>query len=489
MDMNIAKKLLPTFIVTKNLEQKKPYHKALLRAKTCLVGVELSVHPIEQRYGSREMRKIFELESRFQRMLDVEAGLARALARVGTIPKIDGETIARRASTKIVKVDRILEFEGEVAHETMALVLALSEACGKSGRYVHFGATSNDILDTATALQIRDALAIVESDMRKLLGVLIGQASKYKNTIMVGRTHGQHAVPTTLGMKFAIWASELGRHVERLDQIKPRVLVGKMSGAVGTGAAWGKNGPRIQDLVMHELKLSGATASNQILQRDRFAELVSFLGLLASTLEKFAREVRNLQRTEIAELEEPFGGRQIGSSTMPQKRNPVRCEKVCGLARVLRADAQAALENVVIEHERDLTNSSCERVILPECFLLTDEILKTSIQVLSGIVVHPDRMKRNLQLSRGMNMAEAVMIELTKRGMNRQVAHKVLRECTSTALAKEISLMEVLRRDQRVLKYLPEKDIKPLFDPNRYLGSAVETVEAVVKKLRPLQMK
>ena len=489
MDMNIAKKLLPTFIVTKNLEQKKPYHKALLRAKTCLVGVELSVHPIEQRYGSREMRKIFELESRFQRMLDVEAGLARALARVGTIPKIDGETIARRASTKIVKVDRILEFEGEVAHETMALVLALSEACGKSGRYVHFGATSNDILDTATALQIRDALAIVESDMRKLLGVLIGQASKYKNTIMVGRTHGQHAVPTTLGMKFAIWASELGRHVERLDQIKPRVLVGKMSGAVGTGAAWGKNGPRIQDLVMHELKLSGATASNQILQRDRFAELISFLGLLGSTLEKFAREIRNLQRTEIAELEEPFGGHQIGSSTMPQKRNPVRCEKVCGLARVLRADAQAALENVVIEHERDLTNSSCERVILPECFLLTDEILKTSIQVLSGIVVHPDRMKRNLQLSRGMNMAEAVMIELTKRGMNRQVAHKVLRECTSTALAKEISLMEVLRRDQRVLRYLPEKDLKPLFDPNKYLGSAVETVEAVVKNLRPLQMK
>jgi len=449
----------------------------------------LSVHPIEQRYGSREMRKIFELESRFQRMLDVEAGLARALARVGTIPKIDGEAVARRASTKIVKVDRILKFEGEVAHETMALVLALSEACGKSGRYVHFGATSNDILDTATALQIRDALAIVESDLRKLLGVLVGQASKYKNTIMVGRTHGQHAVPTTLGMKFVIWASELGRHVERLDQLKPRVLVGKMSGAVGTGAAWGKNGPRIQELVMHELKLSGATASNQILQRDRFAELISFLGLLASTLEKFAREIRNLQRTEIAELEEPFGGRQIGSSTMPQKRNPVRCEKVCGLARVLRADAQAALENVVIEHERDLTNSSCERVILPECFLLTDEILKTSIQVLSGIVVHPDRMKRNLQLSRGMNMAEAVMIELTKRGMNRQVAHKVLRECTSTAYTKNITLEEVLRRDHRVLKYIPEKDLKPLFDPNRYLGSAVETVEAVVKKLRPLQIK
>jgi adenylosuccinate lyase len=449
----------------------------------------LSVHPIEQRYGSSEMRGIFELESRFQRMLDVEAELAKALAKVGIIPKTDAEVIERRASTKIVKVNRILEFEREVGHETMALVLALSEACGKSGRYVHFGATSNDILDTATALQIRDVLKIVEGDLRKLLGVLIGQASRYKSTIMVGRTHGQHAVPTTLGMKFAIWASELGRHIERLDQLKPRVLVGKMSGAVGTGAAWEKNGPRIQELVMNELKLSGAMTSNQILQRDRFAELVSFLGLLASTLEKFAREVRNLQRTEIAELEEPFGGHQIGSSTMPQKRNPVRCEMVCGLARVLRADTHAALENVVIEHERDLTNSSCERVILPECFLLTDEILKTSIKVLSGIVVHPDQMKRNLQLSKGMNMAEAVMIELTRRGMNRQVAHKVLRECTSTALAKEIPLPEVLRRDRRVVKYLPEKDLRPLFDPNKYLGSAVETVEAVVKRLRPLQRK
>jgi len=422
-------------------------------------------------------------------MLDVEAGLARALAKVDMIPKIDADAIARKASIKYVKVDRIRELEREVAHETMALVLALAEACGKSGRYVHFGATSNDILDTAMALQIRDALAMVERDLRKILGIVLGQASKYKNTIMVGRTHGQHAVPTTLGMKFAIWACELARHIERLEQLKPRILVGKMSGAVGTGAAWGNKGKRIQELVMQELKLSGAAASNQILQRDRFAEMISFFGLLASTLDKIAREIRNLQRTEIAELEEPFGGRQIGSSTMPHKRNPVRCEKICGLARVLRADVQAALENVVIEHERDLTNSSCERVLLPECFLLTDEILKTSLEVLKGLVVHPEQMKRNLQLTRGMNMAEAVMIELTKRGMSRQVAHKVLREITSTAYRKGISLEEVLRRDRRVLKFIPEKELKPLFDPSKYLGSAVENVERVVKELRPLQLK
>jgi len=420
-------------------------------------------------------------------MLDVEAALAKALAKVDMIPKIDADIIARKASIKLVKVGRIRELEREVAHETMALVLALAEACGKSGRYVHFGATSSDILDTAMALQIRDALAMVERDLRKILGIVLGQASKYKSTIMVGRTHGQHAVPTTLGMKFAIWACELARHIERLEQLKPRVLLGKISGAVGTGAAWGNKGPRIQGLVMQELKLSGASTSNQILQRDRFAELISFFGLLASTLDKIAREIRNLQRTEIAELEEPFGLRQIGSSTMPHKRNPVRCEKICGLARVLRADVQAALENVVIEHERDLTNSSCERVLLPECFLLTDEILKTSLEVLKGLVVHPEQMKRNLQLTRGINMAEAVMIELTKRGMSRQVAHKVLRECSSTAYRKGISMEEVLRRDRRVLKYIPEKELKPLLEPERYLGSAAEIVERVVKELRPLR--
>jgi adenylosuccinate lyase len=290
-------------------------------------------------------------------------------------------------------------------------------------------------------------------------------------------------------MKLAIWACELARHIERLEQLKPRILVGMMSGAVGTGAAWGNKSQRVQELVMQDLKLSGAAASNQILQRDRFAELVSFLGLLASTLDKIAREIRNLQRTEIAELEEPFRGRQIGSSTMPHKRNPIRCEKICGLARVLRANAQAALENVVIEHERDLTNSSCERAVLPECFLLADEILKTSLEVLRGVTVHPERMKRNLQLTQGINMAEAVMIELTKRGMSRQTAHKVLRECSSTAYRRRTPLEDVLKRDRRVLKYIPEKELKPLLDPKKYLGSAAATVSRVVKELRPLQMR
>ncbi len=449
----------------------------------------MPVHPIEERYGSREMRSIFELETRFQRMLDVEAALAKALANVGLIPKADAGKIARSASIRRVSVKRICELERQVQHETMALVLALAKASGKAGRYVHFGATSNDILDTAAALQIRDGLAIVERDLRKLLRIVLNRATRHKNTIMVGRTHGQHAVPTTLGLKFAIWACELGRHLERLEQLKPRVIVGKMSGAVGTGAAWRAKGPKVQEFVMGKLKMSAAAASNQILQRDRFAELVSFFGLLGSTLDKIAREVRNLQRTEIGELAEPFAARQIGSSTMPQKRNPIRCEKICGLARVLRANMQAGLENIVIEHERDLTNSSCERVLLPECFLLADEMLKSSIYVLDNLLVFPKQMKRNLELTRGLNMAEAVMIELTKRGMNRQEAHSLLRKCSSTSVRNNVPLAGVLRREREVTRYIPEREIEKLMNPRKYLGSATATVERVVKKLRPLAKK
>ncbi len=449
----------------------------------------MTVHPIEERYGSKEMRSIFEDEIRFQRMLDVEAALAKALAKVGWIPKKDAKKIASKALTKYVKVKKIRELEHEVGHETMALVLALAKASGKSGRYVHFGATSNDVLDTAMALQLRDALEIVERDLRGMLEVVLKQAEEHARTIMVGRTHGQHAVPTTLGLKFAIWACELDRHLGRLKQLKPRVLVGKMSGAVGTGAAWGNKGLRIQELAMKELKLAGAEASNQILQRDRFAELISFMGLLGSTLAKIAREVRNLQRTEIGELAEPFGKRQIGSSTMPHKRNPVRCERICGLSRILRANVQAALENIVIEHERDLTNSSCERVLLPESFLLIDQMLKESREVLSGLIIRPERMKQNLKLTRGLNMAEAVMIELARRGMNRQKAHEVLRECSSRAIREHISLASAMRKDARIKKLLKDEEITKLLDPQRYLGSASRIVRQVVENLREAHKK
>jgi len=432
------------------------------------------------------MRTIFEVKMRFQRMLDVEAALAKALAKLGMIPHKDAKKIVQSADIKKVKLARIQRFERETNHETMALALALAEVSGESGRYVHFGATSNDILDTAAALQIKDALQIVEKRMKEVLKALLKLAKKHKKTIMVGRTHGQHAVPITFGLKLSVWACEIGRHIERLEQLKPRILVGKMSGAVGTGAAWGKKGPRVQEEVMLALGLNAPTTTTQILQRDRFAELISYIGLVGSTFDKIAREIRNLQRTEIEELAEPFAKTQVGSSTMPHKRNPIRCEKICGLAKVLRSQVSAALENIVLEHERDLTNSSCERILLPQSFLLLDEILKTAGFVLQNLRVFPERMNENLQLTRGLNMAEAVMIELSRRGINRQEAHKLLRKCSSNAILKNLSLSEVLKSEPEVTRHIGAKELDELLNPTKYLGAASSIVERVVKQLSPL---
>ncbi|MBS3815929.1 MAG: adenylosuccinate lyase [Hadesarchaea archaeon] len=447
----------------------------------------MTVHPIEDRYGSEEMRAVFEEEARFQRMLDVEGALAKALADEEMIPKTHGQKIARKAKIKHVPVAKIREFEEETGHETMALVLALAEASGTAGRSVHFGATSNDILDTGLTLQIRDALEILEDRIRSLLDVIIDQAKEHVDTVMVGRTHGQHAVPTTLGMKLAIWGSELGRHLERLEEVRSRVLVGQMNGAVGTGAAWNNKAQVIQEKTMKELELKPVEISNQIIQRDRLSELINFLGLVGGTLGKIALEIRNLQRTEISEVAEPFGEDQVGSSTMPHKRNPIKSERVCGLSRALRSHVQSALENMIIEHERDLTNSSCERALVPECFLLLDQMFIDQKFVLENLRVRANRIKHNLKLTKGLNMAEAVMIELTRRGMDRQKAHKVLRECTSYALREGISLSSALQKNAEILDQLSKEEIRELIKPENYLGDAKGKVNRVIEKLEEIQ--
>lgn len=433
------------------------------------------------------MRSVFEEETRFQRMLDVEAALAETLSEMEMIPKTHGRKISRKAKIKHVPVEKIRELEEETGHETMAMVLALAEASGNAGRSVHLGATSNDVLDTGLALQLKDALEIVESRIFDLIEILTKKAEEHVDTIMVGRTHGQHAVPVTLGMKFALWGDELKRHLDRLDGVKSRVLVGQMSGAVGTGAAWGDKGPEIQEEVMEKLNLEPVDISTQIVQRDRYGELINYLGLLGSTLAKVGREIRNLQRTEISEVSEPFGEEQVGSSTMPHKRNPIQSERVCGLARILRANVQAALENIVLEHERDLTNSSPERVLFPECFLLVDEMLTDIANILDNLTVRAKRMEKNLELTQGLNMAEAVMIELTRHGMDRQKAHKALRECSDYAIRENITLSAALQQNNDVLENIPKEELDELLDPEEYLGSADSIVKRVVRDLKKLE--
>jgi adenylosuccinate lyase len=442
--------------------------------------------PIDFRYGRPKMKGIFEEETRLQRLLDVEAALARAEAKVGLIPREAAAEIAAKATTKHVSVKRVEELERETRHDLMAVVLALTEACaGDAGKYVHLGATSNDIQDSATALQLRDAIRIVEEDLEDLVDAFADLASKHKKTIMLGRTHGQAAVPITFGLKIAVFASEVARHRERLRQAAPRVIVGKMSGAVGTGAAFGPRAADIQSTVMTDLGLGVEEAATQVVGRDRHAEFIAVLANVAASLEKFCTEVRNLQRTEIGEVAEAFEAKaQVGSSTMAQKENPVVSENVCSLARIVRSLVTPALENVPLWHERDLTNSAAERILIPHACVLIDEMLARTTEVFRTLRVFPDRMKANLEATKGQVMAEAVMMALVAKGLGRQEAHKLVRDAAQAARTKALNLQEALLSDPKVAKIIGRKELDAAMDPAAYLGQSAAIVDAIVKRVR-----
>lgn len=446
----------------------------------------MPILPIDTgRYGTPEMRRIFEEETRVQRMLDVEAALAWAHAEVGDIPREDAEKIAAMASTKYVKLSRIREIEREIKHDIASLVRALAEVCGPSGAYVHLGATSYDIVDTARALQLKEALGLVEKRLDDFEKILMEKALQYRNMLMMGRTHGQHALPITLGFKFAVWMREISRHIQRLRQCKERVLVGKMSGAVGVQAGLGQHAMKIQELVMQRLGIEHAEISTQIVQRDRHAELVCLLAMIGSTLDNFATEIRQLQRPEIGELFESFDlEKRVGSSTMPHKRDPETCETVCGLARIVRSLVIPTLENVVTWHERDLTQSSAERFIIPETCILVDHMLFLMNNVVANLYVDEQRMLKNTELTQGRAMSEAVMIALARKGMSRQEAHEHLRKLAIKSEMEKLHFSEILLEDKVVSEELSEKEVDEALNPRNYLGTALEQVELMVKKTR-----
>lgn len=445
----------------------------------------MSVHPIEFRYYSDEMRGIFTEDAKLQGWLNVEAALARAHARLGHIPESAASEISGKATTAVVKQERVKEIEAEIHHDLMAMVRALSEACTEdSGRYVHLGATSYDIEDTALAIQLDSALGVIEKLLRDARNTLLDLAERTRELVCIGRTHGQHAVPTTYGLKFAIFACEFQRHIERLKQIAPRIRVGKMTGAVGTQASFGPRAQELQRLVMEELGLEPAMASNQVIQRDRHAEVVFLLALVAAASEKIAKEIRNLQRTEISEVCEPFQNKQVGSSAMPQKRNPHKSERICSLSRIVRSAVAPALENIALEHERDLTNSAAERVIFPEAFILTDYILRQLNEVLSGLEIRERRIRDNLNMTGGLVMSERVMSRLVERGMGRQEAHELLRSAVVETLGGKRSFKEVLMGLRPVAAHMKEEELDEALDPAGYTGTAAEQVDAVIADLR-----
>ncbi len=444
----------------------------------------MPILPIDTgRYGSPEMRSIFDEENKLQKWLDVEAAVADAQASVGDIPKEAAEEIAKKANTKTVTLTRTKEIEKEIHHDLMSMVRALTEACSGEGKnYVHYGLTSMDIEDTATALQFREAFDLIEKNLDQLETTLTSMVRKYKGQLAVARTHGRHAGIVTFGLKFAVWLSEVRRHRERLKQVRERALVGKVLGIVGTGAGLGRNALRIQGKALSSLGLKPAGLVTQVVSREIHAEVVGCLALLGSSLDKFATEIRNLQRSEIEEVMEPFEKeKQVGSSALPSKRNPELSERVSSLAKLLRGLTIPALENVPLWHERDISNSANERFVFPMSFILSEEALRLMLRVLKGLEVLPRNMERNLELSQGALLAERIVNLLVENGVPRQEAHERVRKLSLRALDSRTPFSKAVQEDKFISKRLKPKEIKESLDYRTYLGVTDELINMALK--------
>jgi adenylosuccinate lyase len=438
--------------------------------------------PLEYRYGRKAMKDIFSEESRLQYQMDAEAALARAHASLHTISKKDADEITRISDIRCVTVERVREIEKETKHDLMAMVKAMTEQCkGDSGKYVHLGATSNDIVDTAVALQIKAALNIISEDVDTFLITLAKLARKERDTLQIGRTHAQFAIPITFGFKIAGYIAEMLRHKERIEQIMPRACAGKMAGAVGTGAALGKNFFKLQKAVMDDLHLTYEPAATQVVGRDRYTELICLMATIATSLERYATEIRNLQRSEISEAAEAFDvTKQVGSSTMAQKKNPITSENVCGLARVVRGFITPMFESQVLWHERDLSNSSAERFILPHVFALLDDMLFKMNDVFANLSINREKMIRNIESAKGLIMAEPVMMKMTEKGIGRQDAHEIIRETSMEASSKNEHLLDVLLRCEKLRNVMSEKEVRDAMEPANYLGGAQKIVDDMI---------
>jgi adenylosuccinate lyase len=432
-----------------------------------------------ERYTLPEIGAVWTEEAKYRAWLEVELAVSRARAQLGEIPTEEVEELAAKAD---FTVERIHEIEQETNHDVIAFVTNVAEYAGDVARHFHFGLTSSDVLDTAGALQLREALDLILGQARGLTLLLAEMALEHRDTVMVGRTHGIHAEPTVLGHKLAVWTFEMERNLDRLSHAREVAAVGKISGAVGTYA---NVDPKIEAIACQELGLSSSPASTQVVQRDRHAEVLSTLAILGSTMEKIALEIRGAQRTEVRELAEPFGRGQKGSSAMPHKRNPILAERLCGMARLLRANATVGFENNALWQERDISHSSAERVILPDSTILAFYMLRTTIRILRGLEIHKDRMLENLNSGGGIVFSGRVLLALVESGMNRDDAYRVVQDAAMRAWQSEAGFRELLSRDETVRKRLGD-ELDTLFDPAyalRNLGAVFGRVEELKRRL------
>jgi len=428
-----------------------------------------------ERYTRPGMRAIWTDENKYRKWLAVELAVCEAWARLGRIPRPALKRIQAKAG---FSVNRIEAIEKVVKHDIIAFLTSVAEKVGPESRYIHLGLTSYDVVDTTLSLLIKEALEMVLADLRSFRRLLKRQAQKYRRTVCIGRTHGVHAEPVTFGFKLLVWYEEVGRHVARLENALRTISVGRISGSVGT---YIHLDPRVEVMALKALKLEPAKVSTQVLQRDRHAEVLSALALLASSVEKFAVEVRHLQRTEVLEVEEPFTKGQKGSSSMPHKKNPVRSERISGLARLVRANAQVGLENIVLWHERDISHSSAERVVFPDSFVLTDFLLADFADIVGHWVVHPGRMKANIDATRGLIFSQSVLLALTKKGLSREEAYEVVQRNSLKAWKDGLDFQALVAADPDVRRVLAPKDIDRSFSLVPYLDKIDYIFERVFR--------
>lgn len=417
------------------------------------------------RYTRPEMGSIFTDENRYSIWLEIELLACEAQARLGAIPAEAVTTIRQKAKFNI---DRINEIEAEVKHDVIAFLTSVGEFVGPDSRYIHLGMTSSDVVDTALSVQMKQAGELLLKDMTELRDVLARRAQEFKMTVMIGRSHGIHAEPTTFGLKLALWFDETRRNIKRLQSAVETISVGQISGAVGTFAHLS---PAVEEYVCEKLGLKPALVSTQVIQRDRHAEFMSTLAVIGSSLDKFATEIRHLQRTEVLEAEEYFSEKQKGSSAMPHKRNPITCEQISGLARVLRGNAQAALENVALWHERDISHSSVERIIVPDSCIVLDHMLAKFTKIIDTLLVYPENMKANMEVTHGLLYSQPVLLALTKKGMKREDAYRIVQRSAMDVWKSKNNFKEMLKADPEVSAVLKDADLDEAFDPKKSLAN------------------
>ena len=423
-----------------------------------------------ERYSRPQMKRVWSDENKFNKWLEVEIAVCDAWTELGTIPR-EAMTKIKLAKCNIKRMEEILR---ETHHDMTAFLGSVSESLGEESRFIHLGLTSSDVMDTALSLQIIEAAEVLTHDVKELTSALAQKAIEHKYTPMIGRTHGVHAEPISFGLKLSIWVEEMRRNLQRLTEAKKAMAVGKISGAVGTYATVP---PEIEQKACRKLGLAPAPVSNQILQRDRHAQFTTTLAIIASSLEKFATEVRGLQRTEVRELEEPFDTGQTGSSAMPHKRNPELCERICGLARLVRGHALTSMENIALWHERDISHSSTERITLPDSCLALDYCLALFTSVIKGLQVNPQMMKKNLELTRGLVFSQRVMLALIDKGLSRQKAYQLTQRNAMKCWKGNKTFLSLLKADPEVTDILTQEELESLFDYQYYLRYVDEIFE------------